>query len=76
MDQGNNETYTDMTVCVRAKIISFPQLAEVGIFSMGPAGYGFSWVLAIFQPLSGMSDLGKQVFTKKCQFVISDLPLI
>ena len=61
-DHSNDKTYTDMTVCVRTKIISFPRLGEVNMFIMGSEEYGHVWFLGIFQPLSGMSDLGKQVF--------------
>ena len=57
-----------MTVCVRTKIISYPRLAEVNMFVMSDDNFEFVWGLGIFQPLSGMSDLGKQVgahnFTK------------
>ena len=59
-DHSNNKTYSEMTVCIRTKIISYPRLAEVNMFIMGDEA-DFVWFLGIFQPLSGMSDLGKQV---------------
>ena len=61
-DITSDEIFTDMTICVRTKIVAFPRLAEVNMFMLGSEEEGFVWFLGIFQPLSGMSDLGKQVF--------------
>ena len=68
LDLGNDKTYTDLTVCVRAKIISFPQEGEVELFKLDTGLYDYFWDLGIFQPLSGMRDLGKQVFIIKNTF--------
>ena len=64
-DARNEEIYREMTVCSRVKITRFHHNEQLAahIFLMGDTTHWEKdrWYIAIYQPISGLSDMGKQV---------------
>ena len=65
-DARNKEIYREMTVCSRVKITRFHHNEQLAahIFLMEDTDTWEKdrWYIAIYQPISGLSDMGRQVF--------------
>ena len=75
LEMSNDKKYTDLTVCVRIQITAFPVLGAVVPFVItGGVGSNGSWSsrwnIGIYQPLSGFTQMGKQVslMVRKLQY--------